>query len=291
MLITLKNEQLTVVLDSAGAVFHSIVKDGIEYLWQGDKKYWSSRDKTLFPYVGRCRDGKYIYRGQEYTMPLHGFAPGSEFEAEQLGDSSVCFTLRANEMTREYYPFEFVFKVLYELDGCSISKKCTVINKDSKTIHFGFGAHPGFNVPLSGEGDFSDWYMEFDADCQPYRVEFDPVSCLLSGRTLPYPLKKMNTLPLYHEMFNDDAVVLGNVPRGVTLKSDKSRRSVHVSFPGMEFVGFWHARPTDAPYVCIEPWATLPSHNDFVEDIEKQEYILHLPAGETYTNVMMVEIR
>lgn len=290
MFITLKNKELTVVLDSVGATFHSIVKDGIEYIWQGDAKYWTSRDKTLFPYVGRCKEGKYIYKDKEYKIGLHGFC-GTEFEVSDLKDTFVCFILRANETTRECYPFKFTFIVCYELNGCSISKKCNVINNGDKTMHFGFGAHPGFNVPLNGEGEFSDWYLKFDADCQPYRVEFDSVSCLLTGKTLPYPLKDMNTMPLYHEMFNDDAVVLGNVPRGVTLKSDGSVHSVHVEFPGMEFVGFWHARPSDAPYVCIEPWATLPSHNDYVEDIEKQEYMLHLPAGETYTNVMKVDIR
>ena len=72
-LITIKNQELTVTLDSAGAVLHSIVMDGREYLWQGDPAFWKRRDANLFPYVGRLTEGKYIYRGQEYSLTKHGF--------------------------------------------------------------------------------------------------------------------------------------------------------------------------------------------------------------------------
>ena len=83
-------------------------------------------------------------------------------------------------------------------------------------------------------------------------------------------------------------MVLGNVSRTLTLRSGKSSRSVTVSVPDMPFVGLWHAPKTDAPYVCIEPWVSLPSHSAFVEDFAKQEHMIHLPAGETYRNEMTV---
>lgn len=48
-LYTLHNDTLTVALDACGAVLHSIVKDGAEYLWQGNAKYWARRDANLYP--------------------------------------------------------------------------------------------------------------------------------------------------------------------------------------------------------------------------------------------------
>lgn len=84
--------------------------------------------------------------------------------------------------------------------------------------------------------------------------------------------------------------MLGNVSRELTLRSSKSSRSVTVSFPDMPFVGLWHAPKTDAPYVCIEPWVSLPSHSAFVEDFAKQAHMIHLPAGETYRNEMTITL-
>ena len=67
-LYTLHNDTLTVTLDACGAVLHSIVKDGAEYLWQGDAKYWARRDANLFPYVGRLTDGQYLLDGKTYAQ-------------------------------------------------------------------------------------------------------------------------------------------------------------------------------------------------------------------------------
>ena len=35
----------------------------------------------------------------------------------------------------------------------------------------------------------------------------------------------------------------------------------------MPYVGFWHQPKTDAPYLCIEPWATLPGRDNTVEEL------------------------
>ena len=290
-LVTIKNDSLAVILDSTGAVFHSIVSNGAEYLWQGDEKYWTSRDHNLFPYVGRLTDGQYIYRGQKYPMTIHGFAKEAEFEIERQSAEGVTFIYSSNDETREIYPFEFDFRVSYELCGSKIIKKCTVENKGNNEMFFGLGSHPGFNVPVCGEGKFEDWRLEFDEASEPERVEIDMATYRLAGTTIPYPLKDGKRIPLRHELFDGDAIILHGMPRAVSLKSDRSAHSVKVSFPDMPFVGFWHAVKTDAPYVCIEPWVSLPSHSAYMEDIEKQEHIIHLAPGKSYMNTITVEIK
>ena len=86
-LYTLHNGTLTVTLDACGAVLHSIVKDGAEYLWQGDARYWARRDANLFPYVGRLTDGQYLLDGKTYPMTIHGFCIGTDFAVTEQTDS------------------------------------------------------------------------------------------------------------------------------------------------------------------------------------------------------------
>ena len=158
-LITISNQVLTVAVDSRGAMLHSVVKDGVEYLWQGDPAYWEQRDLNLFPWVGRLKDGKYLFRGREYPMPIHGFCVGVDFQVTERSRDSLCLTLWDREETRQQYPFPFRFHVIYRLEGSSLVKTCKVENTGSSEMYFGLGSHPGFQVPLGGEGAFSDWYL------------------------------------------------------------------------------------------------------------------------------------
>lgn len=122
------------------------------------------------------------------------------------------------------------------------------------------------------------------------RIDLDPANYRLAGTESPFPLVDGKTIPLSHGLFDLDAIVLGNVSRSLTLHSRKSNRSVTVDFPGMGFLGLWHAPKTDAPYVCVEPWVSLPSHSAYVEDFAKQEHLISLNAGETYRNEMVITL-
>lgn len=289
-LFTIKNTELTVVLDSVGAVLHSMQKDGTEYLWQGDPKYWVRRDANLFPYVGRLYDGKYLLDGKTYPMTIHGFCIGTEFAVSRQTEDAIRFTLTDNENTLTMYPFRFAFHVEYRLEGSTVIKTCLVENRDSRQMYFGIGGHPGFMVPLDQQGSFADWKLVFDRPCQPVRLDLDQHNYLLSDTSAPFPLENGTTISLEHSLFDLDAVVLADVCRTVTLCSPGSRRSVTVSFPDFPFLGLWHAPRTDAPYVCIEPWVSLPSHSAYMEDLSTQAHLIHLPSGEIYRNCMTITL-
>lgn len=289
-LITIANDVLTVEVNTTGAVLSSIVKDGVEYLWQSSPDFWRRKDANLFPYVGRLTDGHYLYKGQYYELGIHGFATASEFEVTELTATSVQLTLKDSEQTRKSFPFAFVLHFRYHLEGNRVIKTTLVENINDHEMCFGLGGHPGFNVPLNGEGEFTDWYMEFPEACSPERVLFNTTSYRMSGEVVPYELEGGRRIHLRHDLFDTDAVVLQGMPRSVKLASDKSKRSVTVDFPGMPFVGFWHTTCKPAPFVCVEPWVSLPSRHDRVEDLETQPNIVHLPTGETYENVMTVTI-
>jgi len=290
-LFTLSNHILTVTLDKTGAVLHSIRKEGTEYLWQGNAAYWARRDANLFPYVGRLTDGKYLLDGREYPMTIHGFCIGTDFEVTARSADSIRFTLADSGRTRELYPFRFAFHVDYRLEENRIVKTCLVENRDSREMYFGIGGHPGFNVPLGGEGAFEDWQLVFPRESRPVRMDLDPENYRYAGTERAYPLKDGTTIPLTHGLFDLDAVVLRDMPRSVCICSPGSSRSVQVDYPDMPFLGLWHKPHSDAPYVCIEPWVSLPSHSAYVEDLAKQEHLIHLAAGETYRNTMTITLK
>ena len=137
-------------------------------------------------------------------MTIHGFCIGTDFAVTEQTESSIRFTLRSNEKTLSMYPFHFTFHVCYTLRGNQIRKTCLVENRDSREMYFGIGGHPGFNVPLNGEGSFEDWELDFAEPCQPVRVDMDPANYRLAGTESPYPLKNGRTIPLTHALFDLD---------------------------------------------------------------------------------------
>ncbi len=287
---TIKNEFLKVEIDELGAQLMSIVGcDGTEYLWQGDDKYWRDRAPNIFPYVARLTEGKYKLFGNTYEMKIHGFAKATVFAANRVCESEVIFTISESEETLKMYPYTFEFSVRYKLEGNKLINEYIVKNKDSKTMYFGLGGHPGFNVPIAENTVFEDYYLQFEDKGTPTRIGFSE-TCFITGEDKPFELLEGNKIPLKHDMFDEDAIVLSETSKSVILKSDKTEKSVKVSFTDMKYIGFWHRPKTDAPYICIEPWSSLPSRQDIIEDFATQPDLISLEAGGTYKNGFAVEI-
>ena len=291
MLYTIENDRLTVTASSLGAQLWSIrAGDGTEYLWQGDPAYWGDRALTLFPYVARLWQGRYEMDGETHSLPIHGFAPTSEFALAEKTDSRMVLTLASSEETYAQYLRHFVFRVIYALEGSTLKVAYEVENRDERTMYFVLGGHPGFNVPLEKGLRFEDYRLRFGAACQPVRVGFSE-DCFVNGEDAPFPLEDGCVLPLAHSLFDDDAIVLRDMAREVTLEAPGGARSVTVAFPDMPYLGIWHRPKTDAPYVCIEPWRSLPARRGETAVLERQADLVHLAPGETYVNRWRIAIR
>lgn len=285
MQITLQNAHISLTVDTLGAQMMSLQSGGCEYLWQGDPQYWQDRSPVLFPMIGRLYQKKHMVDGQEYTMGIHGFAAQREFTVAEQETDRLVLRLESDAATLEQYPFRFCLEIQYLLKGSTVEIAFLVKNTDDCTIHFGIGGHPGFRVP--GER-FEEYRLEFAKPCRPDRVLFSE-QILLNGQTVPYPLKDGRTIPLTHALFDQDAIILQNTDRTVSL-CHKEKTCLTVAFPDMPYIGFWHWPKTDAPYVCIEPWSSLPGRQDVVEDLRTRSDLIHLPAGEVYVNRWSVTI-
>ena len=102
---SLQNENLSINVNSFGGALSSIKdKDGLEYLWQGDKKYWSGQAPVLFPICGSLRNGKAVIGGdKETTMPRHGIVRKREFELENSDLSIHCTFLLWHNLERPIF--------------------------------------------------------------------------------------------------------------------------------------------------------------------------------------------
>lgn len=290
MIYEIENEYMKVSVDVIGAELKSVLrKDGnIEHLWQGDEKYWTSRSPILFPIVGRLFEGRYSFNGKEYEMNPHGLLRKSKFALVDKTCKKMTFAYSANDDTFARYPFKFIFTVEYLLCKNTLSVVYSVKNVGKDTMYFGLGGHPGFNVPFDG-GKFEDYYVETATKVMPKRLTLSE-NYLMSGNSVDYPLENGRIMRLRHDMFDNDAVILEGAGNEVTLKSDKTEKSITVKFPNMPFVGFWHAVKTDAPYVCIEPWENLPSVDGKVEKLTDKRNIGSLGAGETYNSTINITL-
>lgn len=290
MLITLHNKKLTLVVDTIGAqMIHIQTADGMEYLWQGDPTYWPDRAPTLFPVIARFTNDSYRYCGKTYPMGIHGFAATSQFSPVEWDDNHVILELQQTPETLIQYPFSFCLRIGYTLHGSTIAVSCQVENHSDQVMPFGIGGHPGFRVPLESGETFQDYYLEFSQACQPDRVGFTP-ALYLNGKDAPYPLREDRLLDLDHRLFDDDAIILKNMARKVSLKSSRTYRSVTITYPDMPYLGIWHCPRTDAPYVCIEPWSSLPARQDIVEELSCKSDMIQLSPQNCYSTTWTISL-
>ena len=280
MLYTLKNDTLTVQVNSFGAELTSVCRGECEYVWNADPKYWDGHAPMLFPICGRVYQGKYTYEGKTYEMDMHGFAWQSEFEAEQESDTCVRFTLNPSESTRAQYPFEFRFVVTYVLEGDTLHTYMNIQNTGDKILPATAGGHPGFNVPLDGKGSFEDYYVEFSETCSPDEMLLGEV-CYFSGKKRGMNLEEGKRISLTRAMFDDEGVFMSRVPNTITLKSDKTERFVTVRYDDMPYLGIWQEAKIEPPFVCIEPWCGFADYAGAIGDImQKADMFRILPGAE-----------
>lgn len=281
MISKLESEEIKIKVDTQGAQLQQLIlkEDDENYLWHGDSKYWGRRAPVLFPIVGRLKDDKYQYKGQEYKMTQHGFARDNEFKLIEQEKNSLTYALEENKETLKKYPFKFRLEIKYTLKKNSLAVTYTVINTDQKKIYFSIGAHPAFYWPLEEDEKKEDYYLEFEKE------EYAPKYLLKAGllnNKKELILDNQKRLKLNSAIFKDDALVFKDLKsEKVTLKSRKSDREVEVEFKNFPYLGIW-SQSKAAPFICIEPWQGIADSVDSSGKIKEKEGINKLKIGEKF---------
>ncbi len=273
----IKNDHITLELSEIGGEPLSIKMGDHEYLWHRDAKYWKSSAPLLFPTVGRLRGGEWSDGNTVYTMGNHGFARHQQMKAVAMRDFAE-FTLTDNEESHKCYPYSFALRRRFKLAKNSILETITVTNNDSRDMHFGIGLHPGFMIP---EGRAR---LSLELSEEPRRQLLSP-AFLMADKDEPYVLRDGKYIDLDNSLFDNDAVILTGV-KSATLESPDSERSVTVIFPDAKYVGFWQPDHSDAPFLCIEPWQSLPASDapegSPADQISERKGFVTLAPGASY---------
>lgn len=281
MIINLKNEFLSVSIDSIGAELISLKdKNQVEYIWQRDEKYWKSSSPILFPQIGNARNDKTIIYGKEYVLLKHGFCRNIEFEVKKNTETEVEFFMQETDRTLEVYPFLFELCLIYKLNKDRLQIEYRVKNKDKKEMLYLIGAHPGFRCPIYENEDFEDYIIRFEMIEDAYSTVYDLDKKEFDTSNRIHILNNSDIIELSHDLFKKDAIYLDELKsRKVSIINKSSNKGVMVDFNSFDTVAFWTAMP-DAPFICVEPWNGSAIRCDENDEFINRYKIQKLSAGK-----------
>ena len=284
----IKNSFIKAKIKSFGAELNSLQKCGeeLEYIWQGDSKYWNRHSPILFPIVGRLKNDSYIYKNQKYNMTQHGFARDKEFEVIKNEADFIEFRLKSDEKTFEIYPFSFELYLSYKLEKNSLIVSYKVINKSDEKMLFSIGAHPAFNWTLKENEKKEDYFLEFENIKQTKRY-------FLNDKGLVYKNEDLkiidNKIALNEELFKNDALVFNDLNmKSVSLKNLKNDNFIKVNFDNFPYLGIW-SKTSGAPFICIEPWFGVADEKNSTQKLEDKKGIITLQKDEIFSCFYSIE--
>ena len=278
---SLESDKIRIEIDSHGAELKSLVKKetGAEYMWCADAKYWGRTSPVLFPVVGNVSSEQYRTKGKTFDMGQHGFARDMEFTLESQTDNEIWFVLRSNEETLAKYPYEFVLKLGYRLDGAKVEVLWHVENPSEEELPFAIGGHPAFYCPVTSGGKQSDCYIQFDVAGSLKCSTID--GYLVGDRVDTYELED-GMLRIDEHLFDNDALIIEkqNIKK-VSLCDPKKQAFLTIEMDAPLF-GIWRPADPGAPFICIEPWYGRSDRIGYAGELRDREYENVLAAGENW---------
>ena len=287
-MVTISNGILTAEIDETGAQLSRLADRDTEYLWNADPEIWARHAPVLFPFVARLPGQQYRYNGKMYgPVKNHGLAPYADFTVESHDTVSCTLLMDVTPEMHDLYPFDYEFRVRYVLYGNTLNISYLVKNTGSGTMYYGMGSHPGFNVPIARNLKFEDYFVEFPEAGDIMSRQFSPDRCA-TDTDVPYPLED-NRIPLNHRLFDNDAICMRNTGHLAVIRTDKDSRRIEVRYPDTPWCAIWHKPQTDAPYVCIEPWFTLPGKQG-INDIAERDDFQRLAPSQSAEHRLSITI-
>lgn len=272
----IQNDQLRVGITDSGMEISSVIHlaDNREYIWQADPNVWGSQAPVLFPIVGGLKDGQYHFKGQNYTLPKHGFIRRNpNLRVVEQEENSITFELSSSPALKLIYPFDFTFRLTYLLKGNQLHQEHLILNESEDPMYFSLGGHPAFRVPHYEEESYNDYHLAFEYPESEASATVNDQG-LIGPDTRPVPWQE-NQLPLNHQLFTQDALVFKKLQsRKVDLISKQHGKVLSVSYEDFDFLGIW-AKP-NGDFVCIEPWLGIADNHDTDGDFTHKEGILEL---------------
>ena len=295
-IISISSNSLTASIDTMGAQLMSLRKGESEYLWQGDSNWWPRRAPILFPIVGVLKDSKAESAEDTISLARHGLARLNEFKVVEQSTSSVTLQLKSTEETRKSYPYDFELKLIFSVDGDTLTQTYEVTNPANVVLPFTLGAHPAFNIPIPGveASSLDQYHLSFTRSWTSYGPSITDEG--LCDYTTPQRLiVDSDTLPLSWELIDrEKTITLENVPdRRITLAASTEAPSeahgIQMDFEGFDYLGIWSATP-GCPFVALEPWCGIADTVDCDGIFEHKPGIISLEPGQSIAKTLNIRV-
>lgn len=295
-IISISSNSLTASIDTMGAQLMSLRKGESEYLWQGDSNWWPRRAPILFPIVGVLKDGEAESAEGAISLARHGLARLNQFEVVEQSPSSVTLRLKSTEETRKAYPYDFELKLIFSVDGDTLTQSYKVTNPANVVMPFTLGAHPAFNIPIPGVevASLDQYHLLFTRSWTSYGPSITDEG--LCDYTTPQRLiVDSDTLPLSWELIDrEKTITLEDVPdRRITLATSTETHSeahgIQMDFEGFDYLGIWSAAP-GCPFVALEPWCGIADTVDCDGIFEHKPGIMCLEPEQSITKTLSVKV-
>ncbi|WP_082630056.1 aldose 1-epimerase family protein [Olsenella massiliensis] len=289
---SIASRELSVTTTSRGGELSSI-RDaaGVEYLWQGDPVFWGGTAPILFPICGSLRDGAAtVGMGKTTRMPRHGIVRKRLWHQVGATANEVSYELASDDESRSAFPYDFWLRATYRVVGRSVTSTISVTNSSNEDMPYFVGGHPGFNCPLAkGEG-FGDYFLEFELEeCCDAPTPDVATGLMDMDRRTPV-LRKTRVLPLSHDLFRHDAIVLDSLrSRRVRLRSAQSGLGLELEFGGFDNLLVWSST-NDGPFVALEPWTGLSTCMDEDNVFEHKRGVQTLAPHQTREHRFVIRV-
>ena len=291
-MITLENEFLKVEIAKQGAEMQRIFgkEEKIDYLWDGQEEFWNGRAPVLFPIVGRLNHNRFLSNGKEFEMNQHGFARKQEWEVEETSLTQATFILKPTDELKQSYPFDFVLKATYSLNGHSVKVDYAVENNSAEMMPYSLGSHPAFHVPLNGEGTFEDYQLTIEPPMDLEKLEIGTIP-YINGEKKPFDKFEEGTMKLKRDLFQESMILdTKSTIETVTLSSNQSKHGVRLYIAEFPYLCLWSKEGTEAPFLCIEPFNGLPDVYGEVGELSEKKGILSLAPSEIKHHTYTIEL-
>ncbi|NLW56891.1 MAG: hypothetical protein GX050_09840 [Firmicutes bacterium] len=290
MQLNLENEKIKVTLSTYAGQIESIInkQTGNEHWWPYDQQWWPRRTSICFPICGGLTDDEFLYEGETYRLPMHGFLREKEFSIIEQSSNRVVMEYVSNEETKAIYPFDFRFILTQEVKDNALSVIYTVENTGQDDLYYSVGSHYTYKVPIIPTEKQGDYHYRFGAVQKGGKFIME--NGAIAGKTADV-FNGRDTLEI-SGLFENGSTILDLAeinPHWIQIENKRKSAYTKVAFEGFSYCVLW-APKGPSPFVCIEPWTGLPDQKNHDKDLTKKLGITKLKSGmkKDYRQVISV---
>ena len=166
----------------------------------------------------------------------------------------------------------------------TVDHTLSVENHDEEKMPFGIGYHPAFAIPFDADHKATDYELRFSQMESPLCLSTRPTG-LINGQCY-YMAKNIQSVPIDQNLFVNGSHCMVNLnSKYLGLFEKNSNRGVVCRIDSFPYVLIW-SQPGMPHFVCIEPWNSIPSHENDSTVWEEKAAAAILNPGEKWDTTM-----